>query len=130
MEGTRKKLSDAELEVMLAVWEMEKPATGGAILERIRVDRGWALSTLMTVLSRLEDKGYLACDRSTRSNLYSALVEESDYKEQEGKTFLRRLYGNSLPGFVSCLYRSGAVSESDLEELRGFLDRACGKEKD
>lgn len=128
MKKTRKKLSDGELEVMLAVWEAGKPVTGGDILERIKEQRGWALSTLMTVLARLVEKGYLFCDRSTRSNLYSPLVEEEEYKEQESSAFLRRLYGNSLPGFISCLYKGGTISDDDLKELRSFLDSA-GKEE-
>lgn len=127
MKKTRKKLSDGELEVMLAVWEAGKPVTGGDILGRIKEQRGWALSTLMTVLARLVEKGYLFCDRSTRSNLYSPLVEEEEYKEQESSAFLRRLYGNSLPGFISCLYKGGTISDDDLKELRSFLDSA-GKE--
>ena len=65
----KKKLSDSELEIMLAVWDAGRPITGSEILQQIRQKRTWALSTLMTVLTRLVEKGYLACDRSTRNNL-------------------------------------------------------------
>jgi len=120
----KKKLSDGELEVMLAIWEAGRPVSGNDILDKVRENRTWVLSTLMTVLSRLVEKEYLSCDRSTRTNLYSALVREEDYKEQESRTFLRRMYGNSLPKLVSCLYKGGAIDKEDLEELRRFLDHA------
>lgn len=123
MERPKKKLSNGELEVMLEVWKADGPVTGGDILKGIQGRRGWALSTLMTVLGRLEEKGYLLCDRSTRSNLYSALVEEQAYKEQEGGSFFRRMYGGSLPGLISCLYKGGAISDRDLEELKDFLEQ-------
>ena len=129
MEIRQRKLGDGELDVMLAVWEAGKPVTGGDILERIQGKRTWAMSTLMTVLARLAEKGYLSCDRSTRTNYYTALVDENEYKEQEGRSFLERMYRGSLPGFVSCLYKGGAIDDNDLEELRRFLDQAGGEEK-
>lgn len=118
-----KKLSNGELEVMQEVWKAKGPVTSGDILKGIGGRRSWALSTLMTVLGRLEGKGYLFCDRSTRVNLYSALVEERTYQEQEGSSFFRRMYGGSLPGLISCLYRGGAISDRDLDELRDFLEQ-------
>ena len=124
----KKKLSDSELEIMLAVWDAGRPITGSEILQQIRQKRTWALSTLMTVLTRLVEKGYLACDRSTRNNLYSPLVGEEEYKEEESRSFLHRMYGNSLPSLISCLYKSGAIGDKDLEELQDFLDQAQKEE--
>ena len=131
MGKSLKKLGDGELDVMLAVWdawEDEKPVTSGDVMERLSGKRSWAITTLMTVLARLVEKGYLSCDRSTRTNLYSPLVAERDYKERESRSFLSRMYRGSLPGFVSSLYQSGAVSDDDLEELRRFIESA-GKER-
>jgi len=125
-----KKLGDGELDVMLAVWDMWKdgnPVTSSDVMERLAEKRSWAITTLMTVLARLVEKGYLSCDRSTRTNLYSPLVAEQEYKEQESQTFLKRMYHGSLPGLVSSLYQSGAVNDEDLEELRRFIENA-GKE--
>ena len=128
MTNPKKKLSDGELEVMLAVWDAGGPVTASEILVGIRQKRSWALSTLMTVLARLVEKGYLSCDRTTRNNLYAPLVGEEAYKEAESRTFLIRMYGNSLPNLVSCLYKSGAISQKDLEELQEFLDQAQKEE--
>ena len=122
------KLGDGELEVMQAIWQAGEPVTAGDILEKVREKRTWGLSTLMTVLARLIEKGYLSCDKSTRSNIYTALIKEKDYKKKEGRSFLEKLYGNSLSGFVACLYDGGEISEEDLEELREFLDNA-GREE-
>ena len=63
------KLGDGELEVMQAVWEAREPVTASKILEKIQEKRTWGLSTLMTVLSRLTEKGYLDCDKTTRTNI-------------------------------------------------------------
>lgn len=124
MNKPKRKLSDVELDIMLIVWDANGPISAPKILEKIFVKHSWALSSLMTALSRLVDKGYLKCDRSSGSNLYSAIVDEQQYKNQESSSFLSKLYGNSLPHFVSCLYKGGKISNKDLEELKRFIDNA------
>lgn len=66
-----KPLGDAELEIMLVIWDIKEPVTSNYVLENLHTRRHWQLSTLMTVLARLEKKGFVRCDRSTRTNYYS-----------------------------------------------------------
>jgi predicted transcriptional regulator len=124
-----KRLGDAELEIMLVVWESKEPVTSNYILERLYNRRHWKLSTLMTILARLAEKGFLHCDRSTRTNYYAARISERDYKAKEGPSFLEKLYGNSLRNFVTSLYDSNAINDMDLSELRKMIDEWSG-EKD
>lgn len=121
MEKNR-KLGEAELEIMQVIWNAQPPLTSNFILKALQKSRRWQLSTLMTSLNRLCDKGFLTCDRSTGVNLYAPLVEEGDYKTREGKSFLERLYGNSLQNMVATLYSGRAIQDSDVAELRKFLD--------
>lgn len=118
-----KRLGDAELEIMLALWEEKEPVTSGHILERIKGKRSWALSTLMVSLERLADKGYVHCDRTTRTNYYTAVVTAEQYKASENRTFLGRLYGSSVSRFVATLYSSNEMSQEDISELKALLDR-------
>lgn len=122
------KLGDGELEVMQAVWEAREPVTASKILEKIQEKRTWGLSTLMTVLSRLTEKGYLDCDKTTRTNIYSAKIEEKDYKKKETRSFLEKLHKNSISNFVSCLYSGGDISSEEIAELKRFIESA-GKEE-
>lgn len=117
-----KKLGEAELEIMQVIWGSNPPVTSNQILKELQARRKWQLSTLMTSLSRLADKGYVCCDRSTGSNLYSPLVTEDEYRTTESKNFLERLYNNSIQNMVATLYSNRALKSSDVEELRKFLD--------
>ena len=117
-----KRLSDAELEIMTEVWSAGEPVTSTYILERLKGKREWALSTLMTVFNRLAKKGYLFCDRSTRTNYYSAIIAEGQYKASEGKGILEKLYGNSVTNLVVNLYDEKSISKEELQELRRFLE--------
>lgn len=123
MNKKNKRLGDAELEIMLVIWDCTEPVTSTYILEQLRGRRNWALSTLMTTLSRLADKGFVFCDRTTRTNYYSALISEEDYKAQEGRSFLEKLYGNSVQNLVASLYSSKTISDRDLDELKQMIEQ-------
>ena len=85
MKNEIKRLGDAELEIMQVIWSAEKPIMAARILELLQEKRKWALSTLMTSLARLAEKGFVFCDRTHRNNQYTALISEEDYKRKESK---------------------------------------------
>ena len=127
MNDKIKRLGDAELEIMLVIWDTSEPVTSNYILERLHSRKNWALSTLMTTLARLADKGFVHCDRSTRTNYYSALISAQDYKAKESRSFLERLYGNSLQNLVTSLYDSNAIDNDDLSNLRKLIEEIEGR---
>ena len=122
MGNNRKKLGEAELEIMQVIWKKDAPVTSNQILQGLQGHSNWQLSTLMTSLARMADKGFVHCDRSTGTNLYTAIILENDYKVTESKNFLEKLYNNSLQNLVASLYGSKVLKDSDLRELRSFLD--------
>ena len=117
-----KKLGEAELEIMQVVWNEDHPLTSNYILKQLQGRRKWKLSTLMTSLSRLSDKGYLSCDRSTGSNLYTFMMSENEYRTKESRNFLEKLYNNSIQNMVATLYHSQELDTDDIKELRDFLN--------
>ncbi|WP_343209768.1 BlaI/MecI/CopY family transcriptional regulator [Anaerolentibacter hominis] len=129
MEEKKKRLGEAELEIMQVLWKAGSPVTSNYILDKLRGKRKWALSTLMTSLSRLGEKGFVDCDRSCRNNQYSALLKEEDYKVSESRSFLKKLYNNSFHNLVTTLYDGHMLEEKDLDELRRFLNQMDKEEK-
>lgn len=117
-----KRLGDAELEIMLAIWSVEEPVQSTFVQEKLRGGRDWSLPAILTSLNRLVDKGYLACEKRGRSNFYRALISENDYKTAEGRGLIDRLYGSSFTGMVAALYDGRAIGKDDLAELREYLD--------
>ena len=123
MGNTLKKLGEAELEIMQVIWDNENPVTSNYILKELQERRKWQLSTLMTSLSRLADKGFISCDRSTGRNLYTPVIPENEYKTRASKHFLEKLYNNSIQNMITALYSKKENKSSDIQELRNFLDR-------
>lgn len=115
-----KRLPDAELEVMQAVWSLEPPITAAQVQQNVPSD--WKATSVLTFLSRLCDRGFLSCEKEGRQNLYTPLVTREAYLQRESRSFVERLCGGSVKNLVSSLSDAGALTENDLDELRAFLD--------
>lgn len=126
MKTKIKRLPDSELEIMMVLWEAGHPMSSAEISENLKNGKEWKITSVLTFLSRLSDKGFVSVERCGRMNLYGAVVKEADYLQQESKTIIEKLYGNSLTTFVSSLFDCRAIEEKDLDELRRYLDETVG----
>lgn len=115
-----KRLPDAELEVMQAVWSLEAPVTAAAVQQKVPSD--WKATSVLTFLSRLCDKGFLSCEKEGRQNMYTPCVTREDYLQRESRSFVERMCGGSVKNLVASLSDAGALTKSDIDELRAFLD--------
>ena len=121
MKRSVRRLPDAELEVMQAVWDCEIPATRAAIQEKL-ASHPMALTTLLTLLTRLAEKGFLDIQKQGRGNCYTPTVSRQDYLASQSRRFLDQLFGGSLTAFANALCDSG-LSQEELQELRTLLER-------
>ena len=126
MAAEIKRLGDAELEIMQAVWGAGEAVNSAYIQAALAGKRNWSSGALGTALNRLCEKGFLACEKRGWNNFYTPLVRQSDYRQREGRTLLEKLYGNSVTGLVASLVEGQAVSEQDLRELRKMLEHWGG----
>ena len=117
----KKRLSDAELAVMLSIW-----AHGGEVargdIESALASHNWTANTINTYLTRLCDKGFLAARKAGRGNLYTALVDRETYLKYDSRETLGKLYDGSVTHFVAALCAEKPLDRSEIDELRRYLD--------
>ena len=116
-----KRLPDSELEIMMIIWDYNKPVTRFEIEERLEEGRKLSPTTVLSFLSRLQEKGFLAVRKSGKNNVYLAQVEKEDYMRAESRNILKRLYQNSARNFLAALYDGDSLSEEDLKELEDYI---------
>ena len=75
----------------------------------------------LKLLSRLEDRGFVAREKAGRGNRYRPLVRREEYLAAESRSFLERLHGGSLPSLVASLMESRSLSEQEVAELEAIL---------
>lgn len=126
-----KKLPESELELMMIIWHAGRPVTRAEIESGLDEDRKLGATTVLSFLSRLQEKGFVKVTRQGKNNLYEPLVGEREYLKKESGSILKKLYRNSVRNFVAALYDGDQLSDKDLEELQTFLDekRAEGRQQ-
>ena len=91
------RISDAEMEIMRIIWKKEEPVTSAEIQADLEASgKEWKINTILTFLSRLTEKGILSSKKKGRSNQYTALVSEEEYKHRETLSFLNTVHGGSV----------------------------------
>lgn len=120
-----KKLPDAEFEIMKAIWHTQEPVTSPQLTEQLGEslpDKDWKQQTVLTMLVRLENKGFLRSEKSGRERYYYTVISESQYMKVERDNFIRRFSGSSFSGLVKALYDGGEVSDEEIAELKNWLN--------
>ena len=115
------RLPDSELDIMLVLWHHTPPMSRLEIETVINEKKALAPTTILSLLSRLEKKSFVAVTKEGKNNLYAPLVSEQDYQQKESHSMLERLYGNSLKNFVNSLYQGKHMDQGDIRELSDFL---------
>lgn len=118
------QVSDSELELMKIVWASGGSALYAQIMEELgKAGRDWQKNTVVTLLSRLVEKGLLKTSKLGRRNRYTALVSEGDYQAAQTQTLLNKLYAGDARGLVSTLIQRELLSPEDYEELKKFWQK-------
>lgn len=115
------RLPDSELEVMMALWEGHPDMTRLEVERYINRSKNLALTTVLSMLTRLEKKKFVRVTKEGRTNLYNPLISKEEYQHQESRRVLEKLYGNSLKDFVASLYRGEGFDRGELQEMENFL---------
>lgn len=77
-------------------------------------------NTVITLLSRLVDKGLLRTRKIGRRNEYTAIVSESDYQAAQTQNLIGKLYDGDVRGLVTTLIQREMITSQDYEELKRF----------
>lgn len=117
------KLSDAELEIMKIAWAAKGPVLFAYFLEELAAKgKPWQKNTLITLLSRLTKKGYLAVKKIGRRNEYMPLVTETQYQTNQTRNLLDKVYEGNVRCLVSNLISGDLLTAEEYEELMQLLE--------
>ena len=113
------QVSDFELELMKTIWGNGGAALYAEIVEALNAKGTPATkNTIISLLSRLIDKGYLSSKKKGRCNTYTALVSEAEYQAAQTETFLKKVYEGNAEGLISTLIQRNLISADDYEKLK------------
>lgn len=118
-----KKISDAELEIMKIIWDNDSPLMFAQITDTLaKSGKNWQKNTLITLLSRLMEKGYLKANKRGRKNEYIPLITEQEFQSVQTRNFVDKIYKGNVSGLVTQLVNSEMMTETEYAELKKILE--------
>ena len=117
------KISDAEMEIMQKIWELNSKVTVSDILKLFKTQKNWKSQTISTFLARLVDKNFLTKETIKKINYFSILITESEYKNLQTENFLQVIHGGSLKSFMASLVNGDKLTNNDIDQLKDWLNK-------
>lgn len=108
-------LGDLERSVMSLLWEGDASLSANDVRDQLGEDL--AVTTVLTVLSRLEKKGLVRRERSTRPHRYSATAS----REEHTVEMLNKVLGTASDREAVLARFIGGISEDEAAALRRIL---------
>ena len=127
------ELGDAELQVLRALWD-HGPATVREVLAHLHQQgRKVAYTTVLTFLTRLEQKGFVKSDKSDVAYVYRAAVSRNQVTRSRLKAVVDELFDGEAAPLVLQLMKTEKFSPDEIAELQRLIDqhdaRGPGQEK-
>jgi predicted transcriptional regulator len=119
--GIIMRLPDTEFQLMRIVWKHEPPVTTAQIIQKLADGINWKPQTVLTMLVRLIEKGFLASERVGKERNYTPIISEADYMSIETEEFMFRYRGNSVGSLVKTMYDGKELTEEEISELKSWL---------
>ena len=114
------QISEAEYEIMKIVWKYA-PVSTNEITDRLLQTTSWSPKTIQTLIKRLVTKGALTYEKQSRLFVYTPLVLEDEYLNQESSSFLKRYYDGNIGSMLSAYIENDKISEAELDSLFSLL---------
>lgn len=121
MSGPNVAITDAEWDVLEALWRLER-ATATELADELEPHRGWARSTVKTFLDRMVAKDLVAARRVGNLYEYSPAVAPAEARRSAWRRFVGAAFGGSLSPALRFLATEARLTRAQRDELRRLLE--------
>ena len=118
---TLTQLGETELEVLQHVWAFGE-ASVAEVHEKILETRKVAYTTIMTVMRKLAEKGYLTFKKEGMSYRYAPAQSQEHVQQHLLDDFLNTVFQGSPARLVQTLVAGQQLTEAQQSELRKLID--------
>jgi BlaI family penicillinase repressor len=120
-------LTNAEEQIMKLLWKLDK-AFIRDLLNEFPEPRP-ATTTVLTLLKRMIDKGFVSYKQFGNSREYYPLIQKADYFSDHINGLIKDFFNNSTAQFASFFTNETEMSPEELKELRDIVDKKIASKK-
>jgi len=114
-------MSPAETEILRLVWQLNE-ATVQQICDLLPPKRNIVYKTVLTLLSRLEKKGYVKHKIRGKAHVFFPAVKREDVIKRTVLDFLDRLFGGDPRPLMQFLAEDGKIDAKDIKRLKKLIE--------
>jgi BlaI family penicillinase repressor len=118
----RKALNDSEWGLLEVLWTKER-ATAREVTEALADSRGWAVSTVKTLLDRMVEKQLVTARQVGNVWEYTPALQPVDARRSAWTDLVEKAFGGAVAPALHFLAKDAKLSKKELAELRALLDR-------
>ena len=119
---SRHQLGDLQLAIMRELWS-EGEATVAEVHARLLESHGLALTTIATMLRKMEEKGVVDHRVEGRQFVYRATVTERDVHRTMVGGLVERLFDGDVQALLCHLVDEGELDAKELDAVRQVINR-------
>ena len=116
------KLFDAEYKFMCIVWAHE-PINSTELTRVCEKELGWKKPTTYSMIKKLSERGIMKNENAT----VTTLIAREDVQKYEADVFMNRVFGGSIPSFVTSFLQDKTLSEDEAKKIKAMIDEVSKK---
>jgi predicted transcriptional regulator len=116
------ELGEAELAVLRVLWEGGAQTVREVMTHLHEKGRRVAYTTVLTFLTRLEQKGYASSNKEDTAYVYRARITRESVTRSRVRALLDQLYDGAAGPMVLQLIEDEQLSSQDIAKLRKLID--------
>lgn len=120
-------LTNAEEQIMKLLWKLEKAFIRDLLNEFTEPKP--ATTTVVTLLKRMIDKGFVSYIQFGNSREYYPLVQKAAYFSDHFNGIIKDFFNNSTSQFASFFTKEANLTPEELQELRDIVDKRIASKK-
>src|SRR5678816_469892 len=117
--GPPARLTALQLAVMQVLWSRDEASVTD--VQRAMTGRRLALTTVATVLVRLEQRGLVSHRAEGRQYIYRSRVSPAEVRETVTRELLRNLFDGDVAAFVSQLLDARKLTREEVADLQRLV---------
>jgi predicted transcriptional regulator len=119
----KKQLTKAETQVMNVLWSLPEGQGRSAEIMDGMPEPKPALTTLLTFLKILKEKGFVTAEKLGKGQLFKALISREDYTRTYMNEVKQTFFGGSLTSLVSFFAKEEQLSDKEINEIVSIIKK-------
>ena len=128
MAAPQLELIESEWAILKVVWELE-PCAAPTVQETLEKEKGWAYTTVKTMMDRMVKKGLLRTEKIRNLYLYRSAVTQTQAQRSEIFRAVKRAFNGTLTPMMQFLIENDELSQQEYDHLERLI-RSKKRRKD